>query len=223
MIDMQYAHLVGDLMLAVIWLALILARRDLWREMVIVGSIMGGIAFSVGPLFFDYWKPLYMHPLGFEEFLYGFFSGGIASVIYEEVFGKRFAKRRDRHHHWPLIFLTVGLLSGLAFFYLLSIGILSIYASALLLVLGGSIALVFRHDLFADAVVSGTSFAFLSAMFFIAYTSIFPTVVEAWWNTEHLVMIPYVQYPFEEILWAFAFGFSAGSMYEFLAGLRFKK
>jgi len=69
--------------------------------------------------------------------------------------------------------------------------------------------------------VSGITFASLSAFGFVIYTILFPTVVEAWWNTGELLVIPFVKYPAEEIMWAFAFGFAAGPMYEFLAGKKF--
>ena len=223
LVDLHYAYLVGDLMLGVGWLALFLWRRDLVREMVVVGLIMGTTALAVAPLFYDYWRPLYLHPFGLEEFFYGFFAGGIASVLYEELYGKHFTNRRDRRHHWVLIFFSLGLLSALAFFYMLSIGILSIYASAFLLILCGTLPLALRHDLVADALVSGFAFAFFSAVFSVAYLYIFPTVVETWWNVELLTGTDMLGFPAEEIMWAFAFGFSAGPLYEFLAGRKFAR
>ena len=105
---------------------------------------------------------------------------------------------------------------------MLSMGMISIYASGILLLCGGLVTIALRHDLLTDAIVSGIAFAVLSALFFILYTYLFPTIVAEWWNTELLIEIPFVQYPLEEIMWAFAFGFSAGPMYEFLAGLRFR-
>ena len=159
--------------------------------------------------------------MGYRGVLFGFFAAGIASVLYEVLLGKHFSKRSDRRHHWPLICLSSGLLFTLIFIHTLSIGILSIYSSAFLLILAGSTALFFRHDLVADALVSGITFASLSAFGFVIYTILFPTVVEAWWNTGELLVIPFVKYPAEEIMWAFAFGFAAGPMYEFLAGKKF--
>lgn len=221
--DLQYAYLIGDLILGAFWLALLLTRRDLLKEMVTVGLLMGSIALLVAPLFYDYWRPEYVLPFGFEEFLYGFFAGGVASALYDVLYGKRFAKRRDRRHHSALLFILVGLLAGSAFLYLRSVGLGSIYSSAILLLLCGIFTLALRRDLFVSAVVSGVTFALCTGLFFEVFIYLFPTVVNAWWNVDALTWTNELGYPAEELLWAFAFGFSVGPLYKFLAGHKFAR
>ena len=101
----NYAYLIGVLLFFPIWLLLFTLRKDLKKEIFVASFVFGVIAFLSEPLFLrDYWNPEYMNSLffgpyqlgSFEDFLYGFFKGGIAAVIYEEIFGKRFAKRKDR-------------------------------------------------------------------------------------------------------------------------------
>lgn len=221
--ELQFAYLVGDLLFGCAWLLLFLRRKDVRREMLFIGSVMGAIALVVAPLFYDYWKPEYLHPFGLEEFLYGFFAGGIASVLYEELYGKHFSRRHTRKHHWPLLLIASFFVGGIAFLYLLHVGVLSVYASGVLLFLCGAWMLLFRKDLVSDAIASGMLFTILTSILFWIYIFLFPTVIYAWWNVEVLTFIPGIGYPLEELAWAFCLGFCAGPMYEFLAGQRFVK
>lgn len=221
--DFRFAYLIGDLLFGCVWAVLFFFRADLRREMLITGSLLGGVALLVAPLFYDYWRPFYAHPLGLEEFLYGFFAGGIASTIYEALYGSRFARRHTRRHHWGLLLFIFLVLAAVAFPILLSAQVLSIYASALLLILLGGWIVYFRRDLTADALWSGTFFTMITFVFFELYTFLFPGIVEAWWNIEALTFVEHFGYPVEELLWAFCFGFCVGPLYEFWAGLRFKR
>ncbi len=89
MFSIQYAYLILGCLLLSIWLGLFLYRKDIRREMMIIS-----IAFGFGGLLAEYvylkdwWQPLIITGtrIGFEDFLFGFTTGGIASVIYEVIF-----------------------------------------------------------------------------------------------------------------------------------------
>src|SRR3989338_2570037 len=100
----QYAYLLGDLFLLMPWwIFLYFKRKDLRTEILIV-SILAGIGGPLSELWFlkDYWRPELFNgwSIGLEDVLFGFFIGGISCSIYEEMFGRKFAKRIDRTHHW---------------------------------------------------------------------------------------------------------------------------
>ena len=221
-ISLHYAYAFGDAMFAIVWVGLFLRRADVRREMLTVGSLMGGIAFLVAPYFADYWHPEYLFSLPYEEFFYGFFAGGIASVVYEEIYGMHFSRRRDRKHHWIILALTALSVSGILFFLARSM-LLSVYASGALLLFCGTWMILFRKDLITDAVASGTIFAICTSIFFILYTQVFPALITAWWNSSVVTGVSVIGFPIQEIAWAFCLGFAVGPMYEFTAGYRFVK
>ncbi len=114
--DYKYAYLLGNILIAFpVWLFLFLKRKDTRKEMLII-SLLFGVLGPISEFWFhqDYWKPeIFMGWIvGMEDCLYGFFAGGIGSVIYEEIYGERFSQRISRKNHF-LWFLVP--LSGLAF------------------------------------------------------------------------------------------------------------
>ena len=63
-------------------------------------------------------------------------------------------------------------------------------------------------------------------IFLIGYLillTFYPLIFQAFWQLDNLSGIRIGKIPIEEILWAFGFGMVVGPMYEFYAGLRFKK
>ncbi len=205
----------------IFWLVCFLLRKDLRREMLTVGLCIGVLAPLWAPWFFsDYWYPTYASLYGLEDSLYGFFAGGIVSAIYEEVYGKRFSKRKDHHHAWWAFLSAFFLVAALTFWALLSVGCNSIYAA-----LGAYAAFTvglcwFRRDLLQDALVSGVLFTLVTLLFFLLFLQLYPGVIDAWWKTESLSGIFVFDIPLEELLWAFGMGMAGGPLYEFVSGRR---
>jgi hypothetical protein len=86
-----YAYLVGNLIFALAWLILFLARKDLRREMLTL-SFIGSIFFPLALIYLpDYWYPDHIggnYLIGIEDFLFAFLIAGIGAVLYEVIFGK---------------------------------------------------------------------------------------------------------------------------------------
>lgn len=222
--SLRYAYLLGDMFVALVWLPLFLYRKDLRVQMLVVGIAIGVLA-PVWELSFlvDYWHPQYAWFYGLEDFLYGFFAGGIVSVVYEEVFGKRIAKRKNHQHRWLLFALPFFVICVIGFYSLVGLGLNSIYAAVLMYVAVSLLLCWYRTDLFVDAIMSGFLFATLTLILFLVYVQIFPSVIIAWWELENLSGILVFGYPIEELLWAYGMGMLGGPMYEFFLGLRFQK
>src|SRR3989338_5460990 len=92
--DYQYAYVIGDFIVGFPIFALIFyLRKDLRREMLVAGLLLGILS-----LITEYWYLKdYWHPengvrwrISLGDFFYGFFFGGIASVVYEALFKKHF-------------------------------------------------------------------------------------------------------------------------------------
>ena len=220
----KYAYFVGTLIFFLIWISLYLYKKPLRREMLIMSLIFA----PLGPLseifhFRDYWQPEYIFTilgLGIEDLLFAFFIGGIAAVIYEELFTKK-AKKTEKEHLKMLIALGV---LGILALTILTFGLKmnSIYSSSLVFIFLGIIMISKRRDLAKNAILSGILVAAIMFAFHLIYTSIFPTIIQEWWKLENLSGIFLLGIPIEEMMWGFAWGFFAGPIYEFWKGIKVK-
>ena len=223
--NLQYAYLIGDGVLFLVWMTLFLIRKDLRREILMMSLIVAPLG-PISEIFYtaDYWKPTLFNGwrIGVEDVLFGFFIGGISGVLYEELFGKKFTKRKTRGH--PTLFL---LYIGLGILWMIGInsilGLNSIYASIFWFMIIAATTVYLRHDLLKDALLSGV---LLSSAAFILYTIfllLFPNAIQSWWMMKNISGILITGIPLEELMWAFTWGLFAGPAYEFTTGLRFAK
>ncbi|OGE78314.1 MAG: hypothetical protein A2751_04150 [Candidatus Doudnabacteria bacterium RIFCSPHIGHO2_01_FULL_46_14] len=194
--------------------------------MLIISTIIG----IAGPLvefwyLLDYWRPETFTGwrIGLEDFLFGFFFGGISGLIYEELFGKHHSKRHNRKHHW-LWFIVPILGSAILLMNLMvsAFGINSIYAAILIFVVTSLIILYFRHDLLIVSLASGILVGVIMLLGYLVFLSLFPEAIHRWWILNNISGILIYGIPAEELMWAFGWGMVAGPMYEFFTGLKFK-
>lgn len=227
MLNYSYAYLFGNLFLCFpVWLLLFVARKDLRKQMLLV-SFLGGLAGPLSELYYlqDYWRPLLFTgwKIGIEDFLFGFFIAGIAAVFYEEVFGKRFAKRKTRKNNFLWLVIPLLALFTITFNGLFFLGLNSIYASIIGFLLIALLMIIFRRDLWFDAVMSGL---LVGTFMFVGYLILllgFPELFQRLWLLKNISGILVFNIPIEELLWGFGWGMVAGPLYEFYAGLKFKK
>ncbi len=235
MIPYKYAYLLADVtILFPIWLILYLYRKDLRKEL-FATSLLFGLVAPVSEIIYlkTYWHPqtflplfyLYRQPVPYlEDFLFGFFVGGMASVIYEEVYGKKISRRRDRTHHWtwfipPLLGLSLLILIFAIKFFSLN----AVYANILIFAAATLVMLFFRNDLWMDSLMSGLMLSLLMLFVYALVLGFFPQLINRWWYLQNLSGILLFGIPLEEFLWAFGMGMMAGPLYEFMMGLKFKK
>ena len=190
---------------------------------------MSFLVAPLGPLseFFylkDYWQPQLMNgwKIGFEDFLFAFCIGGIAGVLYEEIFRKK-TIRKQPHRNFSIIiwFAIIGLLWMLIGNLIL--GINSIYVSASGFILAGIIILILRKDLIKDAFFSAILLGTLALFFYLVFTNIFPGIIQKWWLLHNISGIIILGAPIEEIMWFFGWGLFAGPAYEFVLGSKYKE
>lgn len=221
-VNFQYAYLTGDFLLFIIWLVLFVSRKDLRREMLRMSVLIAPLG-PLSELFYllDYWRPELFNgwTIGVEDLLFGFFIGGIAGVIYEEIFQMKYDSRPVLgHHRWVIgIVAFEGLLIkiGSTLFH-----VNSIYASILGFLIIGSAMLVIRKDLIRDALFSGFLVGILTFFLYLIFLAIFPGIIKKWWILTNISGVLVLGVPLEELFWAFGWGFVAGPMYEFISGKR---
>jgi hypothetical protein len=220
----QYSYLIGNLLLLVPWLVLFAWRKDL-RHKILIMSFIIGLFGPLSQLFYlrDYWHPQLFNGwrIGIEDFLFGFFIGGISCTIYEELFGLKYTSRHIKgHKEWMISFFGLGIL--ILFVGNLILGFNSIYVSIFIFIIFGITVIRLRHDLLRDAIISGVLVAMVMFTVYLIFIPMFPGIVQSWWKLNNISGILVFNIPLEELLWACAWGFVAGPFYEFLNGLRFK-
>jgi len=223
--NFQHAYLLGDIFFLLVWLILFLLRRDTRKEMFIMSLLVA----PMGPIseFFylrDYWRPELFNswPIGIEDLLFAFSIGGIAAVIYEEFFGKKYEKK-DLASHPKWMFAAT--LFGIAWMFVgnILLGYNSIYVSTLGFLIIGVSFVLFRHDLLKNALFSGLLVSGLMFIFYLIFGTLFGGIIQKWWLLENISGILILGVPLEELMWGFGWGFVAGPAYEFINGLRIKK
>ncbi len=101
-------------------------------------------------------------------------------------------------------------------------GINSIYTAMVACVGVFLFIMMYRRDLFLDAVASGFIFATLMFFGYLTFLVIYPEAIHRWWLLQNISGILLFGVPIEEVLLAFAWGLAVGPLYEFIAGLRLR-
>lgn len=223
----QYAYLIGNIaILFPIWLILFFYRKDL-RNDILLMSIVLGICGPLSELWYlqDYWNPQTFTGtrIGIEDFLFGFFIGGIASVIYKELFNKHISKQKNKNHHLRFIFAFIAIAIFIFNILFYIFGINSIYASMVVFLSMASLMYYFRRDLFIDGLASGIFLAMIMFLAYLIFLLIFPEAIHKWWFLHNISGVLILGIPIEELFWAFSLGLVAGPAYEFFIGLRILK
>lgn len=229
--NFNYAYLVANIFFLAVWL-LIFWRVENWRRPMLIMSL---ITASFGPIselwyFADYWKPEIALPLpvvgGVEDLLFGFSIGGIGAFAYESLFVRGICKCEEKKlkREWFLfVFFAVVGASMIILNNLL--GLNSIFASSIGMIIVAAIMLYLRPDLITNAV--GSAFLVALVMFVIYFLGqeFFPPA-HAWmlriWKLSETSqgVIIFKHIPWTEMLWGLSWGLVWGPMYEFLVGAR---
>lgn len=216
---MESAYLVLDIVFALTWGVLFYARPAGRREMLIVSCTLAPLGLIQPVLALDYFAPEYLLPLsgslGAEDILFAFFAAGVGASLWDSI--SRVVWRPAHETRYRLLFLFYAM--GLAIFFsaTLLFGLSSILTGSALLLLAGSIHLALRRDLICHAIISSLLVAtFLALAYLCVIMPFYPGVMETFWKSSYrLAGIPY-----EEFIWALAWGFYVGPMYKFMRGLR---
>ncbi len=217
--SINYVYLVGSLIFFAIWLIFFILRKDLRREMLIV-SIPGAILQYVGCKYWciiDWWNPytLFGRGVGFEDFLFGFSSFGIAAVIYDVLLHKKYAR-----HIWkkPRFYIRIYFLILIIAFLSLALfasGTTSFTAYVSVAVISSSILLISHHQLFTNSLLSGLLFMLISVPIYLVLNALSPGWIEHTYLFDSLSGIRIFTIPLEEYLYYFVTGLIIGPLFEY--------
>jgi len=191
-------------------------------------SVLFGFAgiFSEYIYTIDWWRPLTITGtrVGLEDFLFGFWAGGVSGIIYEEVFKRRLYLREKRKSSFLLHFLCSMFSVGILFFgsfYILQLS--SFYSSILAMGLTTLFIWILRKDLILDSLLTGIIVPLVGLLWFWIPEYFTPGWVENHWLFENLSGIVILKAPLEDLIWGFFAGTFIGPLYEFWQGARLVK
>jgi hypothetical protein len=198
-----------------VWLALFLWRKDNRKEMIIMSSIFA----LVGPLADivytqDWWRPLTITNtlIGPEAVLVGFMIGGIASVIYKNLFKKRLKLSNFSKDNFLFIF-AISIILFFGSFYLL--GFNSLIATIIASLVPTIIIWVKRKDLIIDSITTGILLVIVASVVYTVLEFLTPGWVQTFWFFKNVPDMIILNLPLDDILWYFLAGLFIGPLYEY--------
>lgn len=206
------AYLTAIFLAFLVWIFLFSLNKYSRREMIITGSILTPFAILDNLTTPSYWKPvtLFNLPVGIEGFLFTFLITGIAAVIYEVVYRKRY-KGTKLHLSFCIAFILPVFIAGFSVF-LLKLNI--IYFFILGFTFMALAEVIKRRDLIINSVLSAVLFSIVYFLTFSVWLIISPDAA-AWWS-RGLTGIKVLALPLEELMFSLSLGFFVGPLYEYL-------
>lgn len=222
----DYAYLIGVSLIALLWIVLYLYRKDVRKEMLIMSSIV--FVFGEMMQYFvwtkDWWQPKTLTGtiLGIEDFLGLFGAGGVAAVIYEELFQKKLGGLKDKSRfsiYYALILLVL---------FASSHGISSLIFGLhpwVAWVIATIIPIIFIYFLRPDLILGSVATGIIWVVFsFIGYPILYlihPAFLSEWFMLNNLTGIIFFNFlPLEDIIWWMTFGMFIGPLYKFITNAK---
>lgn len=221
----KYIYLIGNLIFFIIWLAIIVTRKDLRFKMVKT-SLMGGAMGILSEFWYfkDYWRPpsiLGQGVTSIEDFLFGFFITGIAVSIYDIVFGfKNISGEKPHKLLFGLLFILV--MSSLLFLSTWK-GVNSILVSEIAFLLCTVIIVLIRKDLLKPALISGLLLVLvILPIYVLLFNILSPNFWRLYWllNQTKFGILVFGDIPLTELFWYFYWGCFCGAGHNFYSGTK---
>ena len=223
----QTAYFSAGLFYFAIWLALFFLRKDVHKQMLVVGLFLIGTAPINIIWHWDYWHPPYIfgNIFPFEDFFWGFAFAGVVAVAYEVIF--RIRLKMSYRHCVKEIARELCILLGIIVSTLLVLSNIfhlnSIYAISVGLILVVWYMHTKRPDLMRDMFWSGIFSVVFVFIFYVVWQYPYPGVFERFWNMDAISGILILGIPLEELVWFFLAGMFVGPLYEFVTGAKVEK
>ena len=209
----MYAYLMWCIILGITWAILFLHRKDLRYEMIFTTLFF--LPFGLTQFLFvpQYWNPQVIHKfLGLfdlESLLFMAFTGGISSVIYQEIFNYRLRKSKQElawRYHSYIIYSTIILFTILLVLVKLFTTLSVLRTSLLFLLILTPYFLIARKDLLKASLLGALAFTAVYIISLLMIDFSFGGFVSREWTTDGLLGIYLLRIPLEEYLYALFFG-----------------
>lgn len=219
MSSIPYTYLIGSLIFLAMWGVIFYFRKDLRREMLLTGS-MGSLIIWIGGAYWfthDWWYPqtILGNGGGIEDIIFGFANFGIAAVIYDVVFHKRYSAV---HWHKPKIFIGIFLLLTITGFLSVCLflnGAKSFIAYPIVALLASSVLWFSHRQLFINSLGSGFLLMLISIPVYWVLNFISPGWITHTYLFNSLTGITLFTVPIEEYVYYFATGMAIGPLFEY--------
>jgi hypothetical protein len=213
-------YLYADIIAFIPWFIFFFVRKDLRKEMLIMSLLAAPLGLFDLLFVPKYWIPQTFGniPIGIEGVVFSFLIGGIAAVSYAEFSQKKLKKITKYHRHFTVLVFAIvlPLIFIFHFFYILNIEL----ATYLALLIGISLIIFIRKDLFKPSIIGGLIFGLIYAVAIIIWMNLFPFTKD-WFILEGLPKLYILNTPIYEIIFAILFGAYWGILYELIFGYKF--
>ena len=149
-----------------------------------------------------------------KDVLFMFFSGGIATCLYEYFFHEKIKLKKTRKHHFRA--LLIGSLAALVF--AASFQTSPIFPIIIFGLAGAMSVWLERADLIKHSLIGGISFLVVYVCAFSIFNYVFPDFITKYYNHDNLIGLFVGGIPIEELLFALSFGILWAPIYEYEHG-----
>ncbi len=223
MIPTKYAYISGCLIFLSIWALLFWHRKDLRREMLVMSLIFAfGSLLSAHFWLRDWWRPATITgtSVGIEDFILGFSNGGIATVLYAEIFRKKLYKVRGEHLLHLIAFSLISY--GVFYVSIYQFQSSSFAACILTILLYSGLMLYLRRNLFLSCLASGFLMLMVAAPVYFILKLMSPGALNYTYIFKMYPDIHLFGIPVQEFIFYFFFGFMVPLVYEYWHGLEIR-
>jgi len=222
----QYAYLLGAIFSFLLWIAFYIYRKDLRKEMIIMGLLIAiaGIISQYLWWTIDWWKPqtITNTRIGIEDILLGFSNGGVAAVLYEVLFRKNEYKFLSKPHTKEtlisafFLFLITALFFNFLHFH-------SFIGTAISYLLVGTFFVLRRQDLFFESVITGICLMIGSIPIYLLLNFLSPNFLSHLYYWGNLSGLALDDIPIEDLVYYFLAGFLVAPFYLYWKGLKLRR
>lgn len=223
--DYTYAYLLFAMLFGLVWLAFWFYRKDLRVEMLTMSVLFGVLSVIVSTLWhnLDWWLPssILGTRVGLEDFILGFFNGGVVGVIYEVATGRHLRSRaKHKDLHVALIVLASLIVVALA---ITTFNLTTFMAYNVVLFAVAALIVWRRHDLLMNALVSGALMVVLALPIYWIVELAYPGWLDVIYVLDLLSGVKFIGIPVEDLVFFFFLGMAGGPAYEYWQEAKLEK
>ncbi|VVB79423.1 Uncharacterised protein [uncultured archaeon] len=222
MLGYTYSYLLLGILFFVFWIILFLWRKDTRKPMLLFSSLFG-FAGPLADLLYtqDWWKPVTITntAIGLESIFVGFMIGGIATVLYEDIFKKKirlrknYKSRKEKDNLHLILLILTALILFFGSFYLLRLN--SLVSTIIALIIPTLYIWYKRKDLIVDSLMSGVLLLVLSFLVYSTLNLITPGWVDEFWYFRNVPHLIFLGVPIDDVIWYFLAGAFIAPLYEY--------
>ena len=216
-VPVEFGYLIGVVFFSIPWIVLYVFGKNLRKEILFMSLIIGFVSVVSGLMWWtvDWWKPetITGTRVGLEDFLMGFFAGGILTSVYKVLF-KKIQSFDKNLYKFPRLFLP-SILIGSVFIGTSFFNLTSFWSATVSLIVVTSIVYLIRTDLILPSLLSGLLMMAISLFFYVPIIFITPDFVNNTYLFKYLSDIRIITIPIEEFVFWFFAGTFWGAYYPF--------